>query len=60
MSEEQYTEGIFSRYDGLLTNTTRNYLQSGEASLFRNGTYLGKFHFEGISSARSRAVSIGR
>jgi len=59
ITEERYTEGIFNRFSGIITNSTPHYLPPGESGLFRNGTYLGRFRFEGISSGRSRVVSMG-
>jgi hypothetical protein len=58
--EEQFSDGIFKRYSGKLTNNGQRYLPAGDASLFRNGSYLGKFRFEGISSGRSRYFSYGK
>jgi hypothetical protein len=60
ITEERSIEGIFNSYSGLITNSTRYYLPSGESGLFRNGAYLGKFRFEGISSGRSRVITVGR
>lgn len=60
LSDEHFIEGVFSRFTAKITNTTPQYLPSGDASLFRNGTYLGKFRFEGISSGRSRGITVGK
>lgn len=60
LTEELHSGGIFSRFSGVITNSTTNYLPPGESGLFRSGTYLGKFRFEGISSGRSRVISIGK
>jgi hypothetical protein len=60
LSEEQYTEGIFKRFSGKITNDTPQYLPPGDSGLYRGGTYLGKFRFEGISSGRSKMISMGR
>lgn len=60
MTEEQYTGGITNQFSGTITNTSPHYLQPGESGLFRRGTYLGSFVFEGLSSGRSRTVSLGR
>lgn len=60
MTEEDYEEGIFTRFSGVMTNSTPHYLPPGESGLYRGGAYLGKFRFEGLSSGRSRAVSIGK
>ncbi len=60
LSDEQYTEGIFKRFSGKITNSTPQYLPPGDSGLYRNGAYLGKFRFEGISSGRSKMISMGR
>ena len=60
ITEEHYTEGIFNCFSGTITNSSQRYLPSGESALFRNGTYLGKFIFEGFSSGRNRHISMGK
>ncbi|MEI6207515.1 MAG: hypothetical protein WCP20_12105 [Desulfuromonadales bacterium] len=59
ISEERYGEGIYNSFSGRLTNTSRQYLPPGEAGLYKSGAYLGRFRFEGLSSGRSRVVSLG-
>jgi hypothetical protein len=59
LTEERSFEGVFNRFSGVLTNSTPQYLPPGETSLFRGGTYIGRFRFDGLSSGRSRAVSFG-
>lgn len=60
LTEEKYTEGLFNNFSGTLTNTAPHYLQPGESGLFRRGTYMGRFRFEGMSSGRSRVISYGK
>ncbi len=60
VTEEHYGGGIYNHYSGMLTNSTPHYLPPGESGLYRSGTYLGSFIFEGISSGRSRLVSLGK
>ena len=60
LTEERYTGGIFNSFSGRITNSSPNYLPPGESGLFRNGVYLGKFRFEGLSSGRSRIISLGK
>lgn len=60
ITEENYTGGIFNRFSGLITNNSPHYLPRGESGLYRGGTYLGQFIFEGVSSGRSRAISLGK
>ena len=59
ITEEHYTGGIYNRFSGVITNSSPHYLPPGESGLYRGGTYLGKFRFEGLSSGRSRVVSLG-
>ncbi len=58
VTEERSVEGIFNRFSGVLTNSTTQYLPPGESGLFRKGAYQGTFVFEGLSSGRSRTVSL--
>lgn len=60
MTEKNFQGGIFTRFSGLITNSSPHYLPQGESGLYRGGTYLGQFIFEGVSSGRSRAVSLGK
>jgi hypothetical protein len=59
VSEESYGNGIYNNFSGRITNTSSQHLPSGEAGLYKSGAYLGKFRFEGLSSGRSRVVSMG-
>jgi hypothetical protein len=59
ITEEIYTEGIFNGFSAMITNSSPNYLPPGDSGLFRSGAYLGKFRFEGLSSGRSRVISMG-
>ena len=60
LADEQYSEGIYQHFSGRITNNTPHYLPPGESGLYRDGAYRGKFRFEGISSGRSRVISLGR
>ena len=60
VTEARYSEELFNRFSGRITNTGPAYLPPGESALFRNGAYRGSFLFEGLSSGRSRVVSLGR
>lgn len=60
ITEESYTGEIFNRFSGLITNSSPHYLPPGESGLYRGGTYLGRFIFEGLSSGRSGVVSLGK
>lgn len=59
ITEERFDGGIYNRFSGRLGNTGAQYLPPGETGLFRSGTYLGRFRFEGLSSGRSRLISSG-
>jgi hypothetical protein len=60
IKEEHYSEGIFNSFTGVITNNSGQYLPQGESGLYKNGSYLGKFRFEGISSSRSKIISVGK
>lgn len=60
ITEERSIEGIFNHFSAVITNSSVHYLPPGESGLFRNGAYLGRFRFEGLSSGRSRAISLGK
>lgn len=59
IEEENYGSGIYNQFSGRLNNTSTQYLQPGETGLYKNGAYLGRFRFEGLSSGRSRQISSG-
>lgn len=61
ITEENYDlTGIFKRYSGKVTNNSGKYLPAGESALYKNNIYLGKFHFEGMSSGRNRIITLGK
>jgi len=51
--------GIQSSFSCVLKNPEPLHLPSGDANLYKGGEYVGRFRFEGISSGRSRAISMG-
>ncbi|MDD2851983.1 MAG: hypothetical protein PHY09_08825 [Desulfuromonadaceae bacterium] len=57
---QQQTTGIFPHFSGALTNSTPHYLPPGESSLFRNGAYIGRFVFDGLSSGKTRVITLGK
>jgi hypothetical protein len=60
LAEERYGDGIYNSFSGRVTNTSTQNLPQGEARLYKNGAYLGKFRFEGLSSGRSKVISLGK
>lgn len=60
ITEESHTDGIFNHFSGRMTNSSPHYLPPGESGFFREGVYLGRFRFEGLSSGRSRVISLGK
>jgi hypothetical protein len=60
ITDERSAEGIFNHFSGVITNSSLHYLPPGDSGLFKNGTYLGKIRFEGLSSGRSRVISLGK
>lgn len=59
LRDEHFGTGIFNRFSGRITNTGPDYLPPGETTLFKDGTYLGKFVFSGLSSGKSTVVTLG-
>ncbi|MDD5285631.1 MAG: hypothetical protein PHD54_07205 [Desulfuromonadaceae bacterium] len=59
LSEENYGTGIYNYFSARITNSGKQHLPAGEAGLYKSGAYLGKFRFEGLSSGRSRVISMG-
>jgi hypothetical protein len=59
VSETQFGTGIRSSFSYTLKNSERLHLPGGDASIYKNGEYVGRFRFEGISSGRSKAISVG-
>lgn len=57
--EVRFDSGPRVSFSLLLTNSAPIHLPPGEASLYRNGEYLGRLAFDGISSGRSRRISSG-
>lgn len=57
--EVRFGNSLRSSFSALLTNRESAHLPAGEASLYRNGEYLGNLAFSGISSGRSRRISCG-
>jgi hypothetical protein len=59
ISDERFDDSIYTRFSGKVTNPGTHYLPAGESGLYRNGVYLGRFRFSGLSSGKSAAVSLG-
>lgn len=60
LRDEHFGTGIFNHFSGRITNSGQDYLPPGEATLFRDGAYLGTFAFSGLSSGKSAVVSLGK
>ena len=60
VSEAEFGSGILSSFSCVLKNAGQLYLPGGDANLYKYGEYLGRFRFAGISSGRSRSISMGR
>jgi len=59
LTDGQFGTGIRNTFTCRLKNSEQLHLPSGDATLYKNGEYIGKFRFEGISSGRSKAISVG-
>jgi hypothetical protein len=53
----RFGNGFTTSFSSLMTNTSSVNLPAGKASLYRNGEYLGRMSFNGISSGRSARIS---
>ncbi|NTV48742.1 MAG: DUF4139 domain-containing protein [Geobacteraceae bacterium] len=60
LTDERFGDGIFNKFSGTITNPSMEYLPPGDSGFYRNGVYLGKFRFEGLSTGRSRVISLGK
>jgi hypothetical protein len=59
VAEEHFGTGIQGSFSCVLKNSEQLHLPGGDANLYKSGEYVGRFRFEGISSGRSRAISMG-
>jgi hypothetical protein len=57
VSEAHFGSGIQSSFSCVLKNSGQLHLPGGDANIYKNGEYVGRFRFAGISSGRSRAIS---
>ncbi len=60
ITEERSLEGIFNSFSGKISNSSTQYFPPGDSGLFRDGSYIGRFRFEGLSSGRSGVISLGK
>ncbi len=58
VAEESFGAGLLSTFSFKLKNLESVYLPAGEASIYHNGEYVGRLRFEGLSSGRSRRLSV--
>lgn len=59
VADERFGADLRLAFSVVVTNPGPLHLPAGEATLYRNGEYRGRFRFEGISSERSRRISVG-
>lgn len=60
LADERFSDTAFTHFSARITNTSPEYLPPGDTGLFRNGAYLGRFRFDGLSSGRSAVISLGK
>lgn len=60
ITDERSIEGIFNSFSGTIANISKDDLPPGDSGLFRGGSYLGRFRFEGVSSGRRTVISFGK
>jgi hypothetical protein len=59
-TDELFETRVPSIFSFKLINRESTQLPAGEANIYRNGEYVGRLRFEGISSGRTRKVTLGR
>lgn len=59
VSDLHMRDGIRFAFSGLFANATPAQLPAGEMGVYRSSSYLGTIRFAGISSGRSRRISMG-
>jgi len=59
-TEEIFGAGVVPAFSFELKNMEPVHLPAGTANIYRNGEYVGKIRFEGLSSGRTRKVTLGR
>jgi hypothetical protein len=59
VSEARFGTGLPGSFSCVLKNSERLHLPGGDANLYKSGEYVGRFRFEGISSGRTRVISVG-
>jgi hypothetical protein len=60
VAKEFFGAGVLTSFSFELQNLEPVHLPAGEANVYRNGEFVGKLRFEGLSSGRSRKLSVGR
>ncbi len=59
LANRREEKGIFNVFSGVVTNRSGMYLPPGNCIILRNGSYVGKFPFKGLSSGRSSVIKVG-
>lgn len=59
-TDERFEKGVLSSFTFELKNLEPVHLPAGEANIYRNGEYMGRLLFEGLSSGRTKKVSVGK
>ena len=60
LSEAVFGSGLQGSFSFVLKNPGQLYLPGGDANIYKNGEYVGRLRFAGMSSGRSRTISMGR
>lgn len=56
VSDMQFGNGVRTTFSITLNNPGKTDMPAGETNLYRNGEYVGRIRFEGISSGKSRII----
>jgi hypothetical protein len=60
VTEELFGAGVISSFSFGLKNAEPVYLPAGDANIYRNGEYVGKVRFSGLSSGRNGMLSLNK
>ncbi|MDA8430810.1 MAG: hypothetical protein M0T70_16270 [Geobacteraceae bacterium] len=60
VADEFFGAGLLSSFSFELKNLESVHLPAGDANVYHNGEYVGRLRFEGLSSGRSRRLSVKR
>lgn len=60
VTEQFFATGVPTAFSFEMKNLEPVHLPAGDASIYRNGEYIGRLRFDGLSSGRSKKFAVGR